>query len=137
MQAERLKFLLPSSLVSIFLNIVLNILLIPKYGYIGACLATAFAALISVLVTYYYGNKFYPLPIQHKKVFLFYFIILIFTLPIYPIIISDAHFFIKIISKSIFLILFGVTGAMIGYIDFATVKKIFAMLSSKIISMVK
>jgi len=117
MHAEKLSFLLPPTIVSIFLNITLNIIFIPKYGFIGACVATTIAALLSVLVTFHYGNKFYPLPIKNKKIFYLYLLILVFTLPIYPIMFSDIHFLIKIMIKGVLLLLFLVTGVSSGYID--------------------
>jgi len=118
MHVEKLSFLLPASVVSILINIALNIFLIPKYGFIGACIATAIAALLSVLVTFYFGNKFYPLPIKNKKIFYLYLLILIFTLPIYPIMFSDIHFLIKIMIKGILLFLFLIIGVSSGYIEF-------------------
>jgi len=117
MHAEKLSFLIPASIVSILVNIALNIVLIPKYGFMGACIATVIAALLSVLVTFYYGNKFYPLPIKNIKIFNLYVLILIFTIPIYPIMLSNIHFLIKIMIKGVLLLLFIIIGVRSGYID--------------------
>jgi O-antigen/teichoic acid export membrane protein len=38
-------------------NIFINILLIPKYGYIGGAISTMLAYLIQVVLTYYEANK--------------------------------------------------------------------------------
>jgi len=117
MYVEKLSFLLPASIVSILVNIALNIVLIPKYGFMGASIATVIAALLSVLVTFYYGNKFYPLPIKNIKIFKLYLLIVLFTIPIYPIMLSNIHFLIKIMIKGVLLLLFIIIGVSSGYID--------------------
>mgnify|MGYP003763026129 CR=1 FL=1 len=45
--AKKLIFQLPVSIISIISNILLNIILIPRYGAIGAVVATAVSALIA------------------------------------------------------------------------------------------
>ncbi len=60
-------------LIAVIVNIILNILLIPKYGINGAAIASAFAVtLINIipflLVKFYYG--FYTLPIKLKRDYL-------------------------------------------------------------------
>ena len=123
--AEKLFFLLPTSIVSVIFNILLNIFLIPKYGFIGASISTVISAFLSVLVTFYYGNKFYPLPIKKIKILRLYLMIILFTIPIYPIMFSDIHFVIKIIVKLILLFLFIITGIVGGYIDFSVIVRFF------------
>ena len=83
------------------------------------------SAFLSVLVTFYYGNKFYPLPIKKIKILRLYLMIILFTIPIYPIMFSDIHFVIKIIVKLILLFLFIITGIVGGYIDFSVIVRFF------------
>jgi len=125
--AEKLTYLLPASIVSIVLNVILNIILIPKYGIVGASIATAIAALISVLVTFFYGNKFYPLPIKKMKIFKLYLLVVLFTIPIYPIMLSNIHFLIKILIKGFLLAGFIIFGIRNRYIDLHFTKRLFKL----------
>jgi O-antigen/teichoic acid export membrane protein len=42
-------------------NIILNIVLIPKYSYLGAAVATIFAQAVAGLIAFYYARRFLPL----------------------------------------------------------------------------
>lgn len=52
-------------------TIVLNILWIPVYGYTGSAWATFFCYFIMAIASYLFGQRFYPVPYQVKKI-LFY-----------------------------------------------------------------
>ena len=43
--------------VAAVLNMIINWILIPNYGYIGAAIATLISSLVSVLIQYYVFNK--------------------------------------------------------------------------------
>lgn len=49
------------------ITIVLNILLIPKWHYLGAALATFCCYLFMMIVSYVMGQKYYPVPYARKK----------------------------------------------------------------------
>lgn len=111
MYAEKLVYRLPIVIVSVFVNILLNLLLIPHYGAIGAAFATSLAQLVVSIISLYYGQRVYPLPISIFKLIGLYIILFIFTIPVYPIMDSDINFLIKILIKMsiIFIfILFGI-----------------------------
>lgn len=50
------------------ITIGLNIWLIPEYHYLGAALATVSCYFVMMLLSYAGGQKFYPVPYQHKKI---------------------------------------------------------------------
>lgn len=50
------------------LTIVLNVVLIPYYGYFGSAIALLAAYGSMVLLSYYYGQKHYPIPYNLKKI---------------------------------------------------------------------
>jgi O-antigen/teichoic acid export membrane protein len=54
-----------------FITIVLNILWIPKYGYIGSAWATFVCYAFMMVVSYFLGQKFYPVPYAVKKILLY------------------------------------------------------------------
>jgi O-antigen/teichoic acid export membrane protein len=51
------------------LNIMLNILLIPKLGIVGSPLSMIISFIIMILFTYYYSQKEYHIPFEIGKVF--------------------------------------------------------------------
>ena len=51
---------------------MLNIILIPKFSYLGSAVATLLAYFIMVLLSYHFGKKYYPIPYNSEKI-LFYF----------------------------------------------------------------
>lgn len=58
------------ALITIFVAIVnlgINLLLIPRYSYMGAAFATLFAQLLFLLLMYYYGQKYYYIPYEIRK----------------------------------------------------------------------
>ncbi len=55
-------------LVITIVNVVLNIILIPIYGILGAAIATMLSSLVGLVLTYYVGKKFYALPIPKMEI---------------------------------------------------------------------
>lgn len=60
-----------------FITIGLNILLIPSLHYLGAALATFLCYLFMMVVSYYMGQKHYPVPYATKKLITYLFIVLL------------------------------------------------------------
>ncbi|MUP45162.1 polysaccharide biosynthesis protein [Gramella sp. BOM4] len=56
------------SLVGATLTIILNLLLIPVISYTGSAIATLAAYGSMMLLSYYYGQKYYPIPYDLKKI---------------------------------------------------------------------
>jgi len=50
------------------LNIGLNILLIPSFGYMGAAIATLISQILYFLFIYYFAQKYYPIKYEISKV---------------------------------------------------------------------
>ncbi len=57
------------SIVGAIVTLVLNLLLIPKYSYMGSAIATIFAYGTMMLISYYMGQKKYPIPYDKKSIF--------------------------------------------------------------------
>jgi O-antigen/teichoic acid export membrane protein len=55
------------TIVGAVITIVLNILLIPKYHYLGAAVATFCCYLFMMITSYILGQKYYPVPYAKKK----------------------------------------------------------------------
>ncbi|MFI0425433.1 MAG: polysaccharide biosynthesis C-terminal domain-containing protein [Flavobacterium sp.] len=57
------------SIVGAVLTLVLNLALIPKFGYMGSAIATIIAYGSMMLISYQLGQKKYPIPYDKKKIF--------------------------------------------------------------------
>ena len=105
--AEKLNYLLPSSFTSLVVNVLLNIILIPKYGVVGAVFATLLANILSNLVLFYFAQKLYPLPINYKFLLGQFMLFILFLFPIYFLMNFNIEFYfklpIKILLASIYI----------------------------------
>lgn len=59
------------------ITIALNIVLIPSLHYLGAAIATFLCYLFMMLVSYYLGQKFYPVPYATKKIIAYLVVVLL------------------------------------------------------------
>jgi O-antigen/teichoic acid export membrane protein len=59
------------TVVGAIITIVLNILLIPKYHYLGAAIATFCCYLFMMITSYMLGQKYFPVPYARKKLIAF------------------------------------------------------------------
>ena len=105
--AEKIFFMAPAQILGLFINALLNILLIPKYGALGAAYATAAASFLNTIVLYLFANKAFPLPIKHSKIILPFAFTLIWTVIGLLISESNFHWVYKIFLKGILLLFFG------------------------------
>lgn len=56
------------SIVGAIVTLILNYLLIPKYSYYGSAIATISAYGSMMFISYYLGNKYYPIPYDKKRI---------------------------------------------------------------------
>ena len=119
--SEKIKYILPGAIIGAIVNVSLNILLIPKFGTVGAALASCFTALVSQAFLFYFGNKFFRLPIELNKIIFLYFLLFLYTGIYYYILSIEIQFLLKIIIKLFLLgsfLLFGIK------LDFVSIKKL-------------
>lgn len=67
------------SIVGAVVTIALNFLLIPSIGYFGSAIATLAAYSTMMLISYSWGNKYYPIPYDMKKIVAYLGISIIFS----------------------------------------------------------
>ena len=53
--------------IAMVLTIILDILLIPKWGINGSAIATVLAQFVVPIILFYYSQKFYPIPYPFKR----------------------------------------------------------------------
>lgn len=92
------------SLIGVFITIVLNFVLIPIIGYLGSAIATLVCYFTMVVVSYFYGKKFYPINYQLNRIFLYILISLgIFVLYNF---INQGSFLLNIVLATVLIIVF-------------------------------
>ena len=65
---DRTKFGAYISIFGAVLTLVLNFWLIPIYSYKGSAVATLAAYTFMMLLSFYFGKKYYPIPYNLKKI---------------------------------------------------------------------
>ncbi len=97
---DRTKFGAYISSVGAIITLVINISLIPKIGYMASAWATLAAYGSMMLLSYYFGKKYYPIPYNMRKIVFYLSVSLIFS------ILSFYVFNRNLIAGSILLLLF-------------------------------
>jgi O-antigen/teichoic acid export membrane protein len=67
------------SIVGAIITLVLNFLLIPTWSYYGSAIATISAYGSMMFISYYLGNKYYPIPYDIKKISRYLLISILFS----------------------------------------------------------
>jgi O-antigen/teichoic acid export membrane protein len=57
--------------IGMMCSIILNLLLIPKIGYVGSAVSFTIASMVMVVVCYQWGQKHFPVPYQVKSAFFY------------------------------------------------------------------
>ncbi len=92
------------SLVGVFITVVLNFLLIPVIGYLGSAIATLVCYFSIMVLSYFLGQKYYPVEYDVKRIFLYCLIAgLLFGISNY---FEIKSFYINIIVSTILLLSF-------------------------------
>ncbi len=66
------KYLPIATLSSAAINMILNYLLIPKHGQMGAAYATLMSYVVSFLLTWFISYKVYPIRFEYKRILLIF-----------------------------------------------------------------
>ncbi|WP_244214388.1 lipopolysaccharide biosynthesis protein [Pedobacter jejuensis] len=69
--SDQTRFGLYISLVGAFITIVFNILLIPKFGYMGSAWVSMAAYATMTIISYILGQKYYPVPYNLKRILIY------------------------------------------------------------------
>lgn len=102
-------------------NIIANFILIPKFSYMGAAIATLISYLIMMLGIYYVSNKYYKINYEYKKIGLI-FLSLAITTALYYFITGSMNisWYVKIAFPVIFVLLM----LILRIINISSIRKI-------------
>lgn len=94
------------SIFGCIIQITMNIILVPMYGYIASAWATFACNLIIMIISYFFGQKYLPIKYDLKSIFI-YFIIAIgfYAAAMYPQIDNEV---LRLAYRTAFLLLFAV-----------------------------
>ena len=101
------------SIVGAIITLALNFLLIPIWSYMGSAIATISAYGTMMIISYYLGNKYYPIPYDMKKILGYLGLAILF---------SGLSFYIQIFRETY---IFGILAIIIffGYLYLLEMKK--------------
>ncbi len=80
---ERTSFGAYITIFGAIITLILNFILIPKIGFVGSAWATLVCYFSMVLVSYFLGKKYFPIPYQVRKISLYIFTMLVLYFFIY------------------------------------------------------
>ena len=106
LKAEKLISEIPTATTSLSLNIILNLILIPKYGIIGAATSTAIAALFNNSLLFYFGSKkIFFKSIKIKRILMLYTIAMLVSIISYYFMFLNYQWPIKFLIKMIVVLI--------------------------------
>ena len=76
---DRTKFGAYISVIGAVITLAINILFIKSFSYKASAIATLSAYAIMMLLSYYYGRKYYPIPYNLKKISLYLLVSILFS----------------------------------------------------------
>jgi len=80
---DRTYYGLLMAVVGVLITVTLNFVLIPVLGYMGSAIATLFCYLNMAVLSYYLGQKYYPIPYKIGNALLHLFLAALFIVPTY------------------------------------------------------
>ncbi|WP_378180348.1 oligosaccharide flippase family protein [Aquimarina sp. SS2-1] len=100
---DRTKFGAYISVFGAIITLMLNFLLIPEYTYVGSAIATFAAYGTMMIVSWYFGRKYYPIPYDLKKIGMY--LTLSISFSIISFYIFDSNYMISIPLLLVFLVI--------------------------------
>ncbi|NNK10274.1 MAG: oligosaccharide flippase family protein [Flavobacteriaceae bacterium] len=113
---DRTRFGAYISIAGAVITIVINYLFIPSIGYYASAYATLAAYASMMLISYYFGRKYYPIPYNFRKICFYMGISILFS------VLSFYVFNGNIIIGSLFLLVFLL---LVYKMEYALLKRIF------------
>jgi O-antigen/teichoic acid export membrane protein len=117
---DRTRYGAWQSIAEMLVAISLNLLLIPLYGYMGSALALLMSYITVLTISYFLGQKYYPVPYNLKRIGLYF--IITFILYLISLLFKDMH---RLIQYSVGTLLIGLFGAIVFLFEKNDIKALF------------
>lgn len=98
---DRTKFGAYISLIGAILTIIINFAFIPHFGYKASAVATLVAYASMMLMSFFFGRMYYPIPYNHRKIIFYLGISILFS--ILSFYVFDRNLLVGIILYALFL----------------------------------
>lgn len=86
------------------ITVILNVILIPVLGYMGSAISGFFGFFIMMLISYYFGQKYYPVPYPVKRILIYFLIAaVLYFISLYT---NSFTPFLKYFSSTVLLFIF-------------------------------
>ena len=112
------------SLLSLFLNVSLNIMLIPIYGVLGVIISMVISGLFSGCLSFYYGQKCFKLEIELIFIFQKILTLSFFISTVYLLYLVEFNMFLNLMIKIALFLVFIIATYKKEYFDIEYIKKI-------------
>lgn len=122
---------IPFSLISLIVTAATNILLISRFGVMGAALAAFIVAAVANGVQLYVGLRITPIPIDKKRFAIMFGALFAGTALLYLLYYLDLNMVIGIVMKLFLLFLFGLVAVASGVINISEVKELVRTINGK------
>ncbi|TDS18691.1 Na+-driven multidrug efflux pump [Maribacter caenipelagi] len=113
---DRTKFGAYISMIGAVLTIVVNLIFIPYFGYMASAVATLLAYGTMMLLSFYFGRMYYPIPYNFRKIIFYLVISILFS--ILSFYIFDRNLFVGISLLILFL-------GLVYKLEFENLKKLY------------
>lgn len=114
-------FLTISASIAIILNIILDIILIPKFNIIGAALATMISFVLMFIINMNISQKLFLIPYKFKKNFL---LLILFYLVSIALLYNEIKIYNNIVIKLLILLLIYISYNLFGIFNIKDLKKL-------------
>jgi O-antigen/teichoic acid export membrane protein len=98
------RYALTITLLGLGINVIINIIFMPVYGFMAAAWGYLFSYLAMVLFSYYLSRKYYPIPYDLKTILLYF--LTAIALYLVSVFLAPASLGIRIVLNTIYLLLF-------------------------------
>lgn len=98
------RYALNITLLGLGINVIINIIFMPVYGFMAAAWGYLFSYLAMVLFSYYLSRKYYPIPYDLKTILLYF--LTGIALYLVSVFLAPASLGIRIVLNTIYLLLF-------------------------------
>ncbi|AXT61789.1 polysaccharide biosynthesis protein [Aquimarina sp. AD10] len=100
---DKTKFGAYISVTGAIITLTLNFLLIPKYTYVGSAIATLSAYGTMMILSWYFGRKYYPIPYNLKKIGMY--LVTSISFSILSFYVFDSNYMVSIPLLLVFLVI--------------------------------
>lgn len=122
---------IPINLISLITTVFVNMLLIPRYGVMGAAFATFIVAAITHGISFFVGLRITPVPMDKKRLALMFGLLLTGTASLYFLYYINLNMVIEISIKIFMLFLFVTVAVKAKVVNISEIKELVAMFTSK------